>query len=199
VNTELPEKIRAFVAIYPPKAVVEQLETMQERMRRVVGVEAVRWTKPDQIHLTLQFLGYIKRDSLAEFQSVLERVASESSSFQMRAELVGAFPSNKRPRILWAGIAEESKSLEILKVRLDNTLAELGCVPEERKFHPHLTLGRVVVLKPAKALRLAREILQEPSCAFGEWRVREICFMQSVLSSAGANYRVLNLFPLKKV
>ena len=198
VNTgELPEKIRTFVAIYPPAMVVAQLEAAQVRLQKVVAVKAVRWTIPEQIHLTLQFLGYVKRDSLAEFQSVLECVTSEANCFQIRAETIGCFPSRKRPRIIWTGLAGELAPLETLKQNLDVAFGELGYVPEKRKFHPHLTIGRVADLKISTARKLAKEILNLGSTRFGEWQVREINLMQSVLSPKGAKYQVLKSFPLK--
>jgi len=194
---ELPEKVRTFVAIYPSSAALVQLESAQMQLRSLVAAEAVRWTIPDQIHLTLQFLGYIKGDLLGEFQSALERIANETGCFQIRAETIGCFPGAKRPRIIWAGLAGELDSLQTLRQKLDIAFDELGYVPEERKFHPHLTIGRVANLKNSDARLLAKEILKFESTQFGEWQVREIHLMQSVLSPKGAKYHVLKTFPLK--
>src|SRR4051812_11208891 len=101
---ELGEKIRTFVAIYPPAEIVAELQAAQKQLQKNVS-DDVRWTKPEQIHLTLQFVGYVKRSSLDGFQSALERVSNDTSRFQIRAEAIGCFPNHKRPRIIWAGLS----------------------------------------------------------------------------------------------
>jgi len=194
---ELPEKVRTFVAIYPSSTVLSHLESAQTRLQSLIAPEAVRWTKPEQIHLTLQFLGYVKRDLLGLFQSALEYVSAEIHGFQIRAETIGCFPNNRRPRVVWAGLAGELESLQTLKRKLDTAFVELDYEPEERKFHPHFTIGRVADLKTSDARRLAKEILKFESAQFGEWQVREIHLMQSVLSPKGAKYHVLKTFLLK--
>jgi RNA 2',3'-cyclic 3'-phosphodiesterase len=196
---ELPEKVRTFVAIYPTGSIVSQLEAAQARLQIGIKKKAVRWTQPEQIHLTLQFLGNIERHRIDSFRAVLERVVSESKSFQLCAETIDCFPSSKRPRIIWAGLTGELEPLQMLKQKLDVALDELGYVPEKRKFHPHLTIGRVADLKPTNARRLAKEILKFDPAQFGEWHVHEINLMQSVLSPKGAKYHLLKSFPLKSL
>jgi 2'-5' RNA ligase len=195
---ELPDKVRAFVAIFPPNEVVEQLELAQIRLKKNIAAGSVRWTKPEQIHLTLQFLGQIERERLNAFDNALEKVASESSSFEIRSETIGCFPNERRPKIIWAGLAGELESLRAVKQKLDGALGELGYTPEERDFHPHLTIGRVAHLKFADAQRLAKEISHYKPAQFGGWKVKSIQFMQSILSSNGAVYRVLKSVSLEK-
>jgi RNA 2',3'-cyclic 3'-phosphodiesterase len=198
VNTgEVPEKVRAFVAIYPPTVVVSHLEAMQSRLRKTVASEAVRWTKPEQIHLTLQFLGYIKRDLLGQFETTLDCIAGDTETFSMCAVSVGCFPTRKQPRIIWAGFAGDLDPLQALKQKLDIAFSELGYVPEKRKFHPHLTIGRVADLKISETKRLAKDIVKFESAQFGACPVRKIHLMQSILSPKGAKYHVLKSFPLK--
>jgi 2'-5' RNA ligase len=196
---ELPEKIRAFIAIYPIDEVVRRLEAAQAQLRVSVAADAVSWTKPEQIHLTLQFLGNVKRASVGRLEDILKQVASELRCFQLRAESIGCFPNNKYPKIIWAGLAGELELLYALKGKLDIALGELGYVPEERKFHAHLTLGRIGDLKSADARHLVQEISRFDATQFGEWEMREINFMQSILSPVGASHRILNSFPLEKV
>jgi 2'-5' RNA ligase len=196
---ELPEKVRSFIAIYPPDSVIAKVEAAQTQLRTLIADRAVRWTKREQIHLTLQFLGSIERTRLNAFQSVLEHVSSAIKSFQIRGETIGCFPSNKHPGIIWVGLAGELNPLQSVKEKLDDALGELGYVPEEREFHPHLTIGRVAKLKTSDAQRLAKGILKFERVQFGEWPVREIHLMQSVLSPKGAVYQILKSFPLKTI
>ena len=167
------------------------------QLHMCVAENAVRWTKREQIHLTLQFLGTVERDRLGAFQSVLGRISKATKSFQLRGETIGCFPSSKRPRIIWAGLAGETDLLQKLKQTLDGALGELRYEPEEREFHPHLTIGRVAKLKTSDARRLEKEISKFGSAQFGDWPVQDIHLMQSVLSPKGATYRILKSFPLK--
>jgi RNA 2',3'-cyclic 3'-phosphodiesterase len=196
---EPPEKIRTFAAIYPPSEIINELQSTQAFLQKDVAADAVRWTKPEQIHLTLQFLGYIKRDLLDLFQSALDRVCQETCCFEMCAKAVGCFPSSRRPRIIWAGLTGELDGLETLKGKLDAAFGGLGYAPEERKFHPHLTIGRVANLKTSDARRLAKGIAEFKSKQFGGWQVRRINLMQSILSPKGAKYELLKSFPLKTI
>lgn len=194
---EIPEKLRAFVAIFPPETVVAQLKTVQAQLENVLKSNAVRWTKSEQIHLTLQFLGYIERKQLADFQSVMEIAVQKHHAFHLRSETIGCFPNQRRPRIIWAGLAGGLDCLESLKEELDAAFSNLGYMPEKRIFHPHFTIGRVSELTPKDAARLAEEISKLGAEMFGEWKVQKVHLMQSVLSPKGATYQVLKLFPLE--
>lgn len=200
MNTEKPpEKVRAFVAIYPDAEVICRLEAAQKQLSIHIAADAVKWTKPEQIHLTLQFLGHVRRDLLGGFANALKQVASDRKCFRLRADSVGCFPSDKHPKIIWAGLAGELEPLRVLKEELDAAFSVLGYVPEKRKFHAHLTLGRVGRLNGSDARKLAREISHFQSRNFGEWEARGIQLMQSVLSREGARHSPLNSVALKKV
>lgn len=187
------------MAIYPDAEIIRRLEATQKQLRVHIAADAVKWTKPEQIHLTLQFLGHVQPDLLDAFANALKQVASDRKCFRLHAESVGCFPSGKHPKIIWAGLAGELEPLEILKEELDTAFSALGYVPEKRKFHAHLTLGRVGRLNGSDARKLAREISHFQSRNFGEWEAREIQLMQSVLSREGARHSTLNSVALKKV
>ncbi len=191
-------KIRAFVAIYPKTTVVGQLESLQNNLRKGFLRGDIRWTRTEQLHLTLHFLGYIKTTQLVEFESVIDTVSGKYPPFQLVAEKLGCFPSQKSPRILWTGLSGDIAILQKIKDDLSVALAPLGYVPEKREFHPHLTLARFGELKRKEMEQLTREIVLHEAKKFGEWRVEKIDLMQSVLSSTGANYRVLRSFSLNR-
>src|ERR1043166_2711255 len=98
------ENIRAFVAIFPDAATAEKLSALQRDLKKEIPAENIRWTRPEQIHLTLQFLGNIPRARLPEFQMALSKVAGNASPFATRTERVGSFPNVVRPKILWIGL-----------------------------------------------------------------------------------------------
>lgn len=196
---ELPEKIRAFVAIYPTAEIASRLEAVQNEIETTLPRQPVKWTASTQIHLTLQFLGSIRRDMLQPFENSLKCVMSESRSFRLRAHSLGCFQNCRRPKIVWAGLDGELEPLHALKEKLDSAFKEFGCVPEERKFHAHLTLARIGDLKAPDARRLAAQVQRFASENFGEWVPGEVCLMRSELSPHGARHHLLNAFAFGKV
>ncbi|MDB6027605.1 MAG: uncharacterized protein JWM68_3828 [Verrucomicrobiales bacterium] len=194
METDLPQKIRTFVGIFPPLAVAEKLKEVENVLQKDLLNGAVGWTRVEQIHLTLNFLGNIPSARLLEFETVLAEV--RVPAFSLRCQGLGCFPNSRKPTVLWAGLTGELEPLRQLKSLLDKALEKLGIVPEERPFHPHLTLGRVKQLHSKERQNIAALLKESESQLFGEWCAERIDFMRSTLSSAGSNYSVLKSFPL---
>lgn len=191
-----PAKIRAFIAIHPDAEIIAKLEKLQEDLRKRMRTNEVRWARTNQLHLTLQFLAHIETNRLSEFEAVLAQVCSGHTSFQLLCRGVGCFPTEKRPRIFWAGLEGELEPLRRLKEALDRFLAPLGFVPEGRIFHPHITLARLGHLKLKEIELISQQVVSSESVTFGGWKVEKVDLMQSILSPAGAEYRLLRSFPL---
>ncbi|BBL80660.1 RNA 2',3'-cyclic phosphodiesterase [Rubrobacter xylanophilus] len=130
--------MRAFVAILPPREVREALS----RAARSLPVIGVRWVRPENIHLTLKFLGEVPEDLIPRMSAALSEVARLEHPFRIEPEGFGAFPSPERARVLWAGIGEGSERLEELAAAVEEALSPLGFERERRPFRAHLTLGR---------------------------------------------------------
>src|SRR5947209_6135612 len=141
-------RIRAFVSIDLPRHVATAVALIQERLQDGLPKQAVRWTPLDQLHLTLKFLGNVSTEHLAEVKAALETACGQSSCFLLRAQALGCFPNLTRPRIVWLGLAGDLDRLEQLQSRIDSTLQRWSERAEERKFHAHLTLGRVRDIGP---------------------------------------------------
>ncbi|MGD8700544.1 MAG: RNA 2',3'-cyclic phosphodiesterase [Gemmatimonadales bacterium] len=101
----------------------------------------VRWVPVQNVHLTLKFLGEVDEGRLPELFTAVDGAAAGSGAFDMAAKGFGAFPSLRRPQIVWAGV-EVNPTLSDLQERLETALETLGYPRERRRFHPHLTLGR---------------------------------------------------------
>jgi RNA 2',3'-cyclic 3'-phosphodiesterase len=138
----VPEIIRLFVAVFPPVEVVERLTEAARGLAGGLSRRAVAWTRQEQIHLTLNFLGNVERGKVEEFQRAVEVACRRAEAFFLRARGLGCFPSAARARILWAGLGGAVATVEGLKATLDAGLAPLGYVPDAAPFHPHMTLGR---------------------------------------------------------
>ena len=173
------------------------LEGIQKELQHELHAAAIRWTKQEQLHLTLQFLGYIEELRLPEFENAIAHALKDWNGFELRSEHLGCFPSAKRPRILWAGLDGELSPLQQIKANLDKSLSCVGYVPEERPFHAHITLARIGEIRLREAKRLHEALGKYERQVFGTWRVQSIDFIQSSLSPAGARYQILRSFTLR--
>jgi 2'-5' RNA ligase len=185
------ETKRLFVAIFPPAHIVARLQAAVAELGRGIPARAIRWTRPGQIHLTLNFLGAIATARVPEIQSAVRAACDGHRRHTVRATGLGCFPNRSRPRILWAGLAGDLRPAENLKKAMDAALLACGCVGEDRPFHPHLTIGRVAELNAAGRRELAEALVREQGRDFGEWEAGSVELMESVLSPQGAAYCLL--------
>jgi 2'-5' RNA ligase len=189
------EKVRAFFAIALSPELAGQLKSVQSELRSKLPDNAVRWVKPEQLHLTLKFLGNISRRNLDDLVAAANCACDGMKPFRLSLEMVGCFPNTKVPRVIWIGIGGELESLKTLQNRIETETGRFGECDERRGFQPHLTIGRVKMLG-----RAAREVGESVECAtvpaLGEWMVRQVELMQSELSPKGARYRTLTSITL---
>src|SRR5262249_22298139 len=120
----------------------DKLMALQETLGRSGG--SVKWTRPENMHLTLLFLGEVEQLEVVSICRVVQERARKHAPFTLEAAGLGAFPNLRRPKILWAGIAEGMAELRALHAALEAGLLDLGCYRrEDREYTPHLTLGRL--------------------------------------------------------
>ena len=188
--------MRLFVALFPPPDVIACLTDAVLTVAGGLPRGSVAWTAPEQVHLTLNFLDAVAAGSIGELETVLEGVCRTAQAHRLRARGLGCFPGTNRPRILWAGLDGPPPALASLKGTLDNSLTPLGYRPEERAFHPHLTLGRVKELRAGDRPPLARALRELREADFGQWTARRVDLMRSVLTPGGACYSIVRSFAL---
>ncbi|MGP8201480.1 MAG: RNA 2',3'-cyclic phosphodiesterase [Limisphaerales bacterium] len=188
---------RLFVAVFPPADIAASLRTAVGRLAQTVPPRAVRWTRPEQIHLTLQFLGAVAVARIPEIGSALQAACRGHRQHQLRVEGFGCFPNQNRPQIIWAGLAGDLGPLESLQKSVNAGLLAVGCVGEDRPFHPHLTIGRARDLNATGRKAVAEALAREQNREIGQWQVGSIDLMQSVLSPQGATYDTLQSIPLE--
>ena len=193
------ETKRLFVAIFPPARLVAGLQAAVAALGQGLPARAIRWTRPEQIHLTLHFLGAIAGARLPGIESALRAACAGHGRHKLRAAGLGCFPNRSRPRIIWAGLAGDLRPLEYLKKAIDADFLACGCVGEERPFQAHLTIGRVSELNASGRQQLVEALAGEQDRDFGEWEVERVDLMQSALSPQGAAYSVLQSILLDKI
>jgi 2'-5' RNA ligase len=190
--------IRTFIAIEMAPDVRQGLATLQEELVRNVPGRAVRWVEPDSIHLTLKFLGDTESGAVGQIGDRLEALAAANEPFQMRLGKLGCFPNPRRPRVIWVGVESDAVEgggpLIRLQRAVEENLEELGWPAEKRRFHPHLTLGRVKESEQVVQARLPWGLQRVQ----GQQQATEICLIESDLRPTGAVYTVLRRATLAK-
>lgn len=184
--------MRLFFAINLPPGEQDRLYRATARLR--AANIPVRWVPPQNLHLTLQFLGSVAERRIAEVQEAGARAVAGIAPFEARLGGIGAFPNARRPRVIWVGV-EKAEPLLQLHAALEQALAPLGFAPEERGFQPHVTLGRV--RDGARPAELARfEELAAAVHYTGVLPVRSLDLMHSDLGPGGARYTRIGAAPL---
>lgn len=181
--------MRAFVAIFPPLKI--RAAAVTEAREAIRGSAArVRWVRPENVHLTLKFLGDVREEILKYVDAALEEVCATHTPFDVELAELGAFPSTQRARVLWRGVGAGFEELRSLATDLEAALAPLGFERAERPYAPHLTVGRVRG-RPAS-------IDLPPDAEGAEFRVRHVELVESTLTPEGAVYETVETFALSK-
>lgn len=181
--------MRLFVAVFPPIEVRQAaLHAARDAMRDLE--DRVRWTRLENVHLTLKFLGEVSDEKLKQVSAALREVCASHTPFDASLASIGAFPSERRARVVWAGTGAGSEELGVLAADVEAALESLGFGREGRAFVPHATLGRVRG-KPV-GLELPAVVPGEPG--FG---VACIDVVKSTLAQRGSVYETLESLTLE--
>ncbi len=176
--------MRTFIAIEIPDEVKKQMAEAQDRLKGS-GVEA-SWTRPEGIHLTLKFLGEVKEQRIPEVMNALASAAAGMGRFRIEVIGGGAFPNQKNARVVWIGVSGDLDRLMALQSTVEEAMAGLGMEREDRKFTPHLTLGRINYIRSRDAWVGALDALKD--IRLSGFEVNAVSLMKSELKRSGAVY-----------
>ncbi|MBI5894023.1 MAG: RNA 2',3'-cyclic phosphodiesterase [Deltaproteobacteria bacterium] len=179
---------RLFIAIELPDDIIKKLKVLQEQLRKDCKAK-VSWSKPENTHLTLKFLGNVQEDVIDKINPCIENACNGISQFMLSAEGVGSFPNLNNPKVIWIGIKPHNDLLNNICERLEQGLNNIGFEKEKRKFHPHLTLGRIRYADKDAGLKTGIDKLKD--FAIGEFMVKSIILFESELNPNGAVYTKL--------
>ncbi|MCX8015359.1 MAG: RNA 2',3'-cyclic phosphodiesterase [candidate division WOR-3 bacterium] len=182
------QKIRAFIAVEIPEKVRAEIAQLIDRFAK--NEPSVKWVKEDNLHITLLFLGEIDNDFLEKSINQLNGVARIKKGFRMSLKNFGAFPSQRSPRVLWIGIEQGAQELIDLQTAVESAFTTIGYKPEERKFHPHLTIGRV------RDRIINAEPIFSTTYQSDVFNVKSIVLFKSTLTPQGPIYDKIREFPL---
>jgi 2'-5' RNA ligase len=187
---------RLFVAISIPERIRREIFRVQQELEPLTPRGAVRWTRPDQIHLTLRFLGDVPAARLEALKESLGAVCRGVRPLRLRAEGIGFFPNDHSPRVIWVGVNEAEGLLVDLQRRIETAARSFTAESSPETFVGHATLGRCKSFRPSDLEKLLAQVRVSQGRAFGEWTAPAVEIIRSQLSPAGALYTVLAALPL---
>ncbi len=180
----MSKTLRTFIAVEIPENIISGIRDLQQDLK-AYGVD-IRWIRPENIHLTLKFLGDVPAADIDNIFGAISGTAEGISSIPLQAKGIGVFPGVKRPRVLWVGLTGQLELLTRLQKILDANLKDIGFPPEKRPFKGHLTIGRIKTKMDSKifvdALMAFRSFESETFVA------DRIVLFKSELKPSGAVY-----------
>jgi 2'-5' RNA ligase len=191
----MPKTTRTFIAVAVPDALGQKLIRLQTLL--APDLPGVRWTAALPFHLTLAFLGDVADTDLNKVCRATAAAAATVESFELRLEGLGAFPNAARPRVVWVGATGPGLDpLATLQKETARVVRAAGYPPDDDRFHPHVTLGRI---KPGRgpALDLTAQVKHYQTWSPGQFKVEEAVVFASTLSPEGPTYTPLGRAPLQ--
>lgn len=176
---------RLFVAIELPEYLKEQIAGLC-----AFGLPGVKWVEPAQLHLSLRFIGERTIEDFARIRDCLLKV--QQPSFQLTIMGVGTFPHARSPRVVWVGVKRNDPLMQ-LHNKIEYQLNSIGIPGDKRKFHPHVTLGRV---KTGKVKRMGEYLAHYDLFQAEPFAVEDFTLFSSLLTPAGAKYTREAVYPL---
>jgi 2'-5' RNA ligase len=186
------ETLRTFIALDMPAEIKTALGSYTQPLKSMRG--RVTWVKPENMHLTLKFLGDTPAGRIDEIAAALQEVALTSAPFSATLAGSGVFPNLNYPRVLWVGLEEKTGVLSGLVKAIDERMQTLGFQREKRPFTAHLTIGRA---KDTKIQEIVQALRDKPFPAMAA-QFHEIIFMKSALLPGGSVYTPIRKFVLGK-
>lgn len=182
--------MRTFIAIPLTAEIKNSLAKLQDQLKSA-GAD-VKWVGPENIHLTLKFLGERDDKKIKQIIDAVEETAKNKKQFRMRLLELGAFPSINSARVIWAGIGQGDKETKLIARELEEKIAKIDIPKETRPFSSHITIGRT---RSAQGLQdLAKELFNLKDKLAGEnleFTVTRITLYKSTLTPQGPIYEAL--------
>jgi 2'-5' RNA ligase len=179
--------VRLFVAVDLDDAARASIAAEQDRLRRTAGGSALRWVRPQHLHITLVFLGEVAEQRA---NAVIEAYDTPAAMqpFDLAFSGIGAFPPRGAPRALWIGVSRGESELKTLQQQMADRACQQGITLEPRPFSPHLTVGR---WKDSRSSDRRRYMSDTPGGEIARVRISRATLYRSQLSSTGATYTAL--------
>jgi 2'-5' RNA ligase len=185
------ERSRLFIAVTIPEEVKAKIKAAQAELQRVLPERGVRWTRREQFHLTLRFLGDVEAARVEALETAIRAACRGFGALHLSAGRVGCFPDLRYPRVVWVGVRDEAEQLPRLQQAVQAATEEFTTEPKEEQFTGHVTLARIKGIKRSEAEALGQAAAGMADRPFGQWTAYQVELMRSELSPQGAQHRSL--------
>jgi RNA 2',3'-cyclic 3'-phosphodiesterase len=187
----LNDTTRSFIAITLNSDLQRELSCLQDSLKS--KMTGVTWVKPANLHITLKFLGSISHEQINHVKIVLSQFKNQTP-FELSLCSLGAFPSAKKPKVIWVGVKNGFEELKNTQKKIESDLAIEGFEKEEREFSPHLTIGRIKFFP--------KDDFQSVFDAYSSWApkpifINKIFLMSSQLTPNGSIYSPIEIVNFK--
>jgi len=188
--------MRTFIAIELPDQIKSSLTKLVEQLK-TTGAD-VKWVQPQNIHLTLKFLGERDDKKVKQITEILDEVAKNHKAFEIQINSLGAFPNLNSPRVIWVGLDKGDTETKEIAKDLEDLICKVGIPKEDRAFSSHITIGRT-------RSPMGKEKLTQAITILGEKVGKEnliftagtITLFKSTLTPKGPIYEALKVASLK--
>lgn len=179
--------MRTFIAVEVPDSAKDRIAQLVNHLK-TTGTD-IKWVEPDNIHVTLKFLGNIGTDQPAVIRDGLSAALDSADAFDLKLGRIGAFPDMNRPRVFWVSVEEGRDELVAMQQRIETELHARGFVREERPFSPHLTIGRV---RSPRGLAKLTDLVRDMTFETEPFAVKRAAVVKSDLKPDGPLYTVID-------
>ena len=186
-----------FIALSIPEPVRREIEREQADLKKLVASRAARWTKTEQLHLTLRFLKNVEASRIPELISALKQACRSLAPLQLQAAGLGFFPEGRPQRVLWVGVRDNAAQLSRTWESVQGATNEFTTEDPETHFSGHITLARLARLDRHEADLLANAVCDGRQKVFGQWTAYEVELVRSQLSPEGARHQLVAAIDLK--
>ena len=186
--------LRTFIAFDTPGSIREEIRELQSELKK--SSADIRWEPSEKFHATIKFLGDTDEKKMPDVLARIQTIVKQFPVFAITYASLGCFPNRNNPRVIWLGCQNADGALELLKTRLDVELLPLGFDIEDRRFHPHITLGRV---KSSRGLKNLTPMLENLTFQPHHAMIKEILVMKSVLKREGSEYSIIKAIQLNVI
>lgn len=187
--------MRTFIAIALPPEIRDYLTGIQKELKQCRA--DAKWVQPENIHLTLKFLGERDEKKVEKIKEALQETAKDKNCFSIRLFNIGAFPKIDSPRVIWAGIDRGEKEAEEIAYELEEKISRIGIPKEDKPFSSHITIARIK--SPANRQNLVQGLKRFSQIEGKEFKVDRITLYKSTLTPKGPTYEVLKEATLKTI
>ncbi|MEW5995532.1 MAG: RNA 2',3'-cyclic phosphodiesterase [Candidatus Zixiibacteriota bacterium] len=179
--------MRLFIALPLPEPVEEELGRIIDLLKQKGG--RVRWVAPENIHLTVRFLGDTEEALVKDLSALIDTVASKYSPVNSVIDRLGGFPNLSRPRVIWVGLRDNIEPLQKMAREIELAVRQLRFPKEKKGFKAHLTLGRV---KDASTIKDLSNYMESYEFAEIPLLLDRLVLFKSTLTPQGAIYERLH-------